>query len=96
MGNHAVMALVGGGRRHHDHLALGLGQPAVLFHQRVMIGKEGAKFVRTISQRQEDVRDEAGFFLHREDPGADVLRQPVDGGRLKSFGRGLAHERVPA
>ena len=58
-----------------------------------MIGKEGAKFVRTISQRQEDVRDEARLLLHRKDPGADILRQSVDGGRLKSLGGELLMER---
>src|SRR5215212_11226370 len=61
-----------------------------------MIGKERAKLVGPVSQRQEHVRNEAGFFLHREDPGADVLRHLVDGGRLKSLGGGLGHERVPA
>ena len=95
--DHAVMALVGAGGRHHDHLALGLGQAAVLFHQRVVIGKEGAEFVGPIGQRQEDVRNEAGFLLHREDAGADIVRQLVDGGRLEIAWRaGWVMDRVPA
>ena len=57
MRDHAIMALVGARGRHHDHLAFGLGQAAVLLHQRVVIGKEGAKLVGTVGQRQEDVRE---------------------------------------
>ena len=98
MRDHAIVALVGARGRHHDHLALGLGQAAVLFHQRVVIGKERAKLVGTVGQRQEDVRNEAGFLLHRENPGPDVVRQLVDRGRRKSLGGGLGlvMERVPA
>ena len=96
MRDHAVMALIGGRGRHHDHLALGLGQAAVLLHQRVVIGKERAKLVGTIGQGQEDIRDEAGLLLHRQDPGADIIWQFVEGWRRETFGDGLRHGGVPA
>jgi hypothetical protein len=90
----AIMALVGAGGRDHDHLALGLGQTAVPFHQGVVIGKERAEFVGPISQRQEDVRNEAGFFLHREQAGADIFRQRRNGGRREASGDGLRHGEI--
>jgi hypothetical protein len=85
------VALIGTTGRNHDHLALGLGQAAVLVHQRVVIGKEGPEFIGSIRQRQEHVRNEAGFFLHREQTRADIVRQFVDGGRWEAFCNGLCH-----
>ena len=96
MRDHAILALIGARGRDHDHLALGLGQAAVLVHQRVVIGEERAEFVGPVSQRQEHVRDEAGFLLHREQAGADIFRQLVDGGRGKAVGGRLRHGAVPA
>ena len=93
--DHAIMTLIGAGGRDHDHLALGLGQAAVLVHQGIMIGKERPKFLGPIGQRQKHVRNEAGFLLHREDAAADILRQLVDGGRREAFGEGLRHGGVP-
>jgi hypothetical protein len=86
VGDHAILALVGGAGRHHDHLALGLGEPAFLLHQRVVIGEEGAELFRAIGQRQEHIRHEAGFFLHRQDTRADVLRQFFQRRRCEAFG----------
>ena len=91
MRDHAIQALVGAGGGNHDHLALGLGQSAVLFHQRIVIGKERPKFVRAICQRQEHVGYEAGFLLHREQAGADIVRQLVDGRRREALCNGLRH-----
>ncbi len=96
MRDHAIVALVGAGGRHHDHLALGLGQAAVLFHQRVVIGKERAEFVGPVGQRQEDVRHEAGLFLHREQAAADIVGQCVDGGYREASGDRLRHGETPA
>ena len=96
MRDHAILALVGARRRHHDHLALGLGEPAVLLHQRIMIGEEGAEFVGPIRQRQEHVRNEAGFLLHREEAGPDILRQAVDRRGGEALCDGLGHGQVPA
>ena len=84
--DHAILALIGARGRDHDHLALGLGEAAVLVHQRVVIGKEGAKFVRPVGQRQEHVRNESGLLLHREQAGADIFRQRVDGRRGEALG----------
>jgi hypothetical protein len=67
VGDHAVLAAVGVRGGDHDHLALGLGQAAVLFHQRVVVGEEGAPLGGPVRQGQEDVGHEAGFLLHRED-----------------------------
>ena len=75
VGDDAVLALVGVAGRHHDHLALGLGEVAGLVHQRVVIGEEGAELVGPVGEHQKDVRHEAGLLLHRQDARADVLRQ---------------------
>jgi hypothetical protein len=85
------MTLVGARGRDHDHLALGLGETAVLFHQRVVIGKERPKFVRPVRQCQEHVRNETGFLLHREQAGADIVRQAVDGRRRETLCKRLGH-----
>ena len=95
MRDHAVLALVGAGGRDHDHLALGLGQAAVLVHQRVVIGEERPKFIGAVGQRQEHVRDEAGFFLHREQAAADIVRQFVDGGGRESVWQSAGSSRYP-
>ena len=73
--DHAVLALVGAGGGDHDHFALGLGQAALLFHQRVVIGEERAEFVRAVREGEEHVGHEARLLLHRDDALADVLRQ---------------------
>ena len=73
MGDDAIGAVVDAGRGDHDHLALGLGEAAGLFHQRVMIGEEGAELVGPACERQKHVRHEARLFLHRFDPLADVV-----------------------
>jgi len=79
MGDDAVQALIGGGGRHHDHLALGLRQSARLLHQRIVVGEERAKFLRAMREREEDVRHEAGLLLHPQDAHADVLGQFGEG-----------------
>jgi len=84
MRNHAILALIGAGCCHHDHFALSLGQAAVFFHQRIVIGEERAKFVRPKGECQKDVRNETRFLLHREQAAADVLRQGFDGGNGES------------
>ena len=91
MGDDAVLALIGIAGRHHDHLALGLGEIAGLVHQRVVIGEEGAKLVGPVSQHQKDVRHEAGFLLNRQDSRTDVLRQIRDLRNGKAADRRLAH-----
>ena len=93
MGDDAILALVGAAGRHHDHLALGLGQIAGLVHQGVVIGEEGAELVRAMGQHQEDIRHEAGFLLNREYARADILRQVGDLGNGKAADGRLAHER---
>ena len=74
--NHAVQALVGRTGCGHDHLAVALGQAALfLQHQRVVIREERAPFSGAPRERQKHVRHEAGFFLHLEHLGADVVGQ---------------------
>ena len=73
MGDHAVLALVGAARRHHDHFALGLGQVAGLVHQGIVIGKECAEFIRAVGEGEEYVGNEAGLFLDGNDAVANVL-----------------------
>ena len=58
MGDDAIQAIIGGRRRHYDHFALGLGEAGGFFHQRIVIGEEGAEFVGTASQRQEHIGHE--------------------------------------
>ena len=89
MRDHAILALVGGGGRDHDHLALRLRQPAVLLHQRIVIGEEGAEFVRPVREHEEDVGDEARLLLHRFDPRADVGGQALQRRHGKTADRGL-------
>ena len=67
MGDDAILALVGVAGRHHDHLALGLGEIAGLVHQRVVIGEEGAELVGPTGEHQKDVRHEAGLLLNGQD-----------------------------
>jgi hypothetical protein len=90
------MALICGAGGDHDHFALGFGQAAVFLHQRVVIGEKGAKFFRAVGQRQEDVRHEAALLLHRQDPGADVVRQLVERRGRKACCDRLCHGMVPA
>ena len=75
MRDEAVEAVVGAGHGHDDHLALGLGEARIAQHQRVVVGEEGAKLVRTVGECQEDVGDEPGFFLHFEHSRANVVGQ---------------------
>jgi len=91
MRDDAVEAVVGAGRRDDDHLALGLGEPAFLLHQRVVVGEEGAELVGAVGQRQEDVRHEAGLLLHGEDAGADVVGQVVEPGHRIAADRHRLH-----
>ena len=78
MRDDAVQAIVGAGRGDDDHLALGLAQAGFAQHQRVVVGEERAELVGPMRERQEDVRDEAGLFLHLEHPRADVLGQVLE------------------
>src|SRR5712672_4062087 len=50
----------------------------------------------TIGQRQEYVRNEAGFLLHREQAGTDIVRQLVDRGGWKALCDWLGHGQVRA
>jgi hypothetical protein len=80
----AILAMVDVGGRHHDHLALGLGEVAGLVHQSVVIGEEGPKLVGPAGKRQEHVRHEAGLLLNGQDPRADILRQVGNFGNRES------------
>ena len=73
--DHAILALVGARGGDHDHFALGLGQAALFFHQRVVVGEKRAEFVRTVRKRKKHIGHEAGFLLHGDNALADVLRQ---------------------
>jgi hypothetical protein len=96
------VALIGGAGCHHDHLALGLAQAAVLLHQRVMVSEEGAELVRPVRQHQKDVGNEAGLFLYREQSLADIVghrrqrrhRKSADGrrGHGRFLGRMMSSE----
>src|SRR6266404_6178105 len=63
---------------------------------RAVISAESAEFVRPVRQRQKHVGNEAGFFLHREQACADILRQRVDGGDGKALCDRLGHGGIPA
>ena len=76
MRDHAVVAMVGAAGRDDDHLALRLAEAAALLrHERVVVGEEGAELVGPVGEDEEDVGHEARLFLHGEDPGADVVGQ---------------------
>src|SRR5262249_47240749 len=68
-------------------LALGLRQPAVLEHQRVVIGEERAELVGAVRKHEEHVGDEAGLVLDLEDAGADVVGQIREGGDREARNR---------
>ena len=74
----AVETIVGAGDGDDDHLALGLGEAGFAQHQRVVVGEERAELVGTVGERQEDVGDEPGLFLHLEHPRADVVGQVLE------------------
>ena len=50
---------------------------------------------QAVGEGEKDVRNEAGLLLHREQAGADVVRQFVDWRRGKTFCRWLCHVEVP-
>jgi hypothetical protein len=75
VGDHAILAVVHTAGGNYDHLALRFGQPGIAQHERVVISEEGAKLVGAMRQREEHVRNEAGFVLNREHLVADVLRE---------------------
>ena len=76
MRDHAVQALVRARGGDDDHLALGLGQAAVLLQQqRIVPGEEGARFVGAVREAEEDVGHEAGLGLHVENARTQVLGQ---------------------
>ena len=91
--HHAVQALVGCAGGGDDHLAVALAQVAAAagafgLHQRVVVGEEGAPFGRAARQAQEHVRHKAGFFLHGQHLGLDVVGQGVQVGKRVTGGHG--------
>src|SRR5262249_34685449 len=91
--DHAVLAVVRPAGRDDDHLALGLAQAALLEHQRVVVGEEGAELVGPAGQDGEDVGDEAGLLLDFEDARAHVGGRVLDGGDGKARdGRCVGHD----
>ena len=84
MRDDAVEAVVGARRGDDDHLALGLGQPAVLQHQRVVIGEERPELVRPVGERQKDVGDESRLLLDFQHSRANVV------GQVFELGNGIA------
>ena len=90
MGNDAVQAIVRARGRDYDHLALRLRKPRIAQHQRVVIRKERAEFVRPVREREEDVRNETCLLLHFEHPRADILGQVFElrDGITTDFGGG--------
>lgn len=79
MGDHAIQAAVVGADRDHDHFLLGLGQAVgFTFHQRIVIGEEGAKLCRPMGQHKKHVGNETGLFLHGKNPLAQVAGQCVE------------------
>ena len=77
MRHHAILALIQIAGGDHNHLALGLAQLAGLVHQRVVVGKKGAKLIRPVRQGEKHIRDKTGFFLHGQDARAQVFGQGV-------------------
>ena len=82
-------------RRHHDHLALGLGQIARLVHQRVVIGEERAELVRPMGEHQKHVGDEADFSWTARILVADVVGHVDDFRNRETADRMLFHENPP-
>ena len=79
--HHAIQTVVGRAGGGHDHLAVALGEVAVLFeHQRVVIVEKRAPFGGASCQRQKHIGHEARFFLHFQNLGAHVLGQILEVG----------------
>jgi hypothetical protein len=71
------------------YLALRLAQPALLLHQGIVVGEEGAEFLGPAGEGKEHVRHEAGFLLHIQDAAADILRQVLQlRDRIAAYGIG--------
>jgi hypothetical protein len=85
--DHAILATVGIRGGDYDHLAFRLGQPTLLFHQRIVKGEERAPFRGPVRQREKHVGNEAGLLLHLQDAGADVF------GQVFEFRYGVAADR---
>ena len=96
MGDHAVVTIVGRRCRHHNHLALGFTEPAVFLHQRIVMGKESTKLIRTVSQREKDIGNETGFLLHFFYAQAYVLRYIRKFRHWKTTDRDITHLPLPA
>src|SRR5438093_2649491 len=75
MRDHTVMTVIGATGGDDNHLSLGFGQPALLQHERVMIGEEGAELVRPMGQGQKNVGNKPGFLLHGQDSIPDIWRE---------------------
>jgi len=78
--DHAILALIGVGRRHHDHFPLRLTQTALFPHERIVIGDKGPKLVGPVRQSQKNVGNETGFFLYFQNAVANVFGQFVERG----------------
>jgi hypothetical protein len=96
--DHAVGALVRSAGGDHDHLFLGLAQSAFPGNQRVVIGKERAKFIRSSSKHQEYIGNTAGFsctslIRARTSSGRSLSRRTV---KLLIGGFAIAQQGVDA
>ena len=63
-------------------------------HHGIVEGEKRTPLRRAVRQRQKHIGDKPGFFLNREDLGADIFRQPRDIGDGKAADRWLGHREV--
>ena len=94
VGDHAVGAVVGAGRRDDHQLALGLRQRGLPLHERVVVVEERPQLRRPVAEGAEDVGDEPRALGDGADALAEVVGELVelDDGEAAD---GIGHARAP-
>ena len=64
--HHTILAIIGGAGHHDNHFPFGFTEPALFFHQGIMVSKKGPELVWPVGQHSEYIRDKAGLLLHSQ------------------------------
>ena len=75
----AIMAIIDARCCDNDHFSLSFRQSIDFVHQSVVVSEEGAKFIWSVCESQENVRDESNLLMDEFDTAANVLWQFLEG-----------------